>query len=171
MQVQELDRRNPKPKVIVADSLYANHIFLAVFVRVKHVFVLVRLRSNMVFSGKPKPHPKGTRGAPAKHGPKFKLSAPSRPPDQSEYLAAGRTNGYPASLAWLTLQESARTGWNGAEGRVLALGWHAPLQTTDVAVLERSRRDSLQDLCRMYLWRFAIEIVFPQMTKTGVFAC
>lgn len=31
VQVQELDLRNPKQKVIVADSLYGNYIFLTVF--------------------------------------------------------------------------------------------------------------------------------------------
>ena len=46
VQVQELDQRNPNPKVIVADSLYANHLFLAVFVALKHTFALVRLRGN-----------------------------------------------------------------------------------------------------------------------------
>jgi hypothetical protein len=30
LQVEELDLRNPKPKVIVADSLYGNHVFLII---------------------------------------------------------------------------------------------------------------------------------------------
>jgi hypothetical protein len=89
VQVEELDRRNPNQKVITADSLYANHFFLKTFLAVEHAFVLVRLRSNLVFWGQPKPHPKGTRGAPAKHGPKFKLSAPSKLPDQSETFLLG----------------------------------------------------------------------------------
>ena len=49
VQVQELDQRNPKPKVMVADSLYGNHLFLAIFLMVKNAFALVRLRSNLVF--------------------------------------------------------------------------------------------------------------------------
>jgi hypothetical protein len=63
--VEELDQRHPKPKVIVADSLYSNHFFLAVFLRVKHALGLVRLRSNLVFYGPPKPHQKEHRGRPA----------------------------------------------------------------------------------------------------------
>jgi len=47
VQVQELDLRNPKQKVVVADSLYGNHLFLAVFLVVKNLFALVRLRSNL----------------------------------------------------------------------------------------------------------------------------
>jgi hypothetical protein len=89
VQVQELDLRNPKPKVIVADSLYGNHIFLAVFLVVKHAYALVRLRSNLVFYERPKPHLKGAKGAPAKHGAKFKLSKPSRVPDRAETFLLG----------------------------------------------------------------------------------
>jgi hypothetical protein len=81
LQVEEADLRNPKQKVIVADSLYGNHIFLAIFLVVKHAYALVRLRSNLVFYERPKPHLKGAKGAPAKHGSKFKLSKPSRTPD------------------------------------------------------------------------------------------
>ncbi len=89
VQVQELAQRNPKPKVVVADSLYGNHVFLAVFLVVKNVFALVRLRSNLVFYERPKPHPKGKKGAPAKHGAKFKLSEPSRPADRTETFLLG----------------------------------------------------------------------------------
>jgi len=88
-QVQELDLRNPKPKVVVADSLYGNHVLLAIFLVVKHAFALVRLRCNLVFYERPKPHPKGTKGAPAKHGAKFKLSELSRPPDRIETFLLG----------------------------------------------------------------------------------
>ena len=89
LQVEELDLRNPKPKVIVADSLYGNHIFLAAFLVVKHAFALVRIRSTLVFYERPKPHLKGTRGVPAKHGAKFKLSKPSRAPDRAETFLLG----------------------------------------------------------------------------------
>jgi hypothetical protein len=43
LQVAEADLRNPKQKVIVADSLYGNHIFLAVFLVVKHAFALAAI--------------------------------------------------------------------------------------------------------------------------------
>jgi hypothetical protein len=160
VQVQELDRRNPKPKVVVSDSLYANHLFLAVFVALKNTFALVRLRSNMVFFGRPKPHPKGKRGAPAKHGPKFKLSSPSRPSDQSESFLLGEQT--VTLQAWHGLHLKKLTGLVGTVLRIeflrpdgtprykrpMWLFWSGP-QTTP-----------LQDLCRMYLWRFAIEHFF-----------
>lgn len=89
IQVQELDQRNPNAKVVVEDSLYSNHLFLAVFISLKNVFALVRLRSNNTFYEQPKPHPKGKRGAPAKHGAKFKLASPSRAANRSETFMLG----------------------------------------------------------------------------------
>ena len=41
IQVQELDQRNSNDKVVVGDSLYANHLFLKAFLVVKNVFALV----------------------------------------------------------------------------------------------------------------------------------
>lgn len=160
VQVEELDRRNPNLKVIVADSLYANHLFLAIFVALKHAFVLVRLRGNTALWGEPKPHPKGTRGAPAKHGSKFKLSAPSRPPDQSDNLLLGEQK--VTLQAWYGLHFKKVPGLMGTALKVeflrpdgtprykrpLWLFWSGPQET------------SLPDLCRMYLWRFAIEHFF-----------
>jgi hypothetical protein len=89
LPVAEAELRHPKQKVMAADSLYGNHIFLAIFLVVKHAYALVRLRSNLVFYERPKPHLKGKRGAPAKHGAKFKLSQPSRTPDQTETFLLG----------------------------------------------------------------------------------
>jgi hypothetical protein len=88
-RVEEADLRKPRQKVIVADSLYGNHIFLAVFLVVKYAYALVRLRSNLVFYERPKPHVKGKKGATAKHGAKFKLSEPSRAPDRAETFLLG----------------------------------------------------------------------------------
>ena len=160
VQVQELDQRNPNPKVIVADSLYANHLFLAVFVALKHTFALVRLRGNTVLWGKPKSHPKGTRGAPAKHGPKFKLSAPSRLPDKRDSLLLGEQT--VILQAWHGLHfkkvpdlvgtalkvEFLRSDGTPRYKRPMWLFWSGPTETP------------LPDLCRMYLWRFAIEHFF-----------
>jgi len=161
IQVEELAQRNPdKPKVVVADSLYGNHLFLAVFLVVKNVFALVRLHSNQVFYGPPKPHPKGTKGAPAKHGAKFKLSAPSRPPDRTEsFLLGGQTVLLKAwqglhikklcGLVGMVLRiEFLRSDGTPRYQRPMWLFWTGP-ETV-----------SLQDLCRMYLWRFAIEHLF-----------
>lgn len=72
-QVQELDQRKPKQKVVVVDSLYGDHLFLAVSLVIISVFRLVCLLSNQAFYGPSKPYQKETKGAPAKHGTKFKL--------------------------------------------------------------------------------------------------
>ena len=160
VQVEKLDRRNPKLKVIVADSLYANHLFLAIFVALKHAFVLVRLRGNMALWGAPKPHPKGTRGAPAKHGPKFKLSAPSRPPDKCNTLLLGEQK---ATLqAWYGLHFKKVPGLIGTVLKVefLRLDGTPRYKRPMWLFGSGSQETSLPDLCRMYLWRFAIEHFF-----------
>ena len=160
VQVEELDRRNSNLKVIVADSLYANHLFLEPFVELEHASVLVRLRGNSALWGKPKPHPKGTRGAPAKHGSKFKLSAPSRPPDKRDTLLLGEQSvilqawhGYhfkkvPGLVGTAVKVEFLRSDGTPRYKRPMWLFWSGPEEI------------SLQDLCRMYLWRFAIEHFF-----------
>ena len=160
LQVEEADLRNPKQKVIVADSLYGNHIFLAIFLVVKHAYALVRLRSNLVFYERPKPHKKGKKGAPAKHGAKFKLSKPLRAADRTETFLLGEQTVKLA--AWQGLHFKKLAGLVGmvlrieflrADGtprykRPMWLFWTGP----ETVLLE--------DLCRMYLWRFAIEHMF-----------
>jgi len=160
VQVQELDLRNPKQKVVVADSLYGNSIFLAIFLVVKHVYALVRLRSNKVFYERPEPRPKGKKGAPAKHGAKFKLSQPSREPDRSETFLLGKQT--------VTLK-----AWHGLHFKKLPdlVGLVLRVEFLQPDGTPRYKRPmwlfwtgpetvSLQDLCRMYLWRFAIEHMF-----------
>ena len=75
-QVTCLHALSPQiPKVITADSRYANRVFLAVFVGVLTLCVLVRLRNNMALYGPPpktKPH---QLGRPPEHGAKFKLKS------------------------------------------------------------------------------------------------
>jgi hypothetical protein len=83
-QVQALDAHSDHPKVVVADSLYGNVVFLAVFLVVKTVEALVRLRHNLTLYERPTPKAPGSKGAPRKHGAKFKLSNPTREPDRSE---------------------------------------------------------------------------------------
>jgi hypothetical protein len=160
VQVRELDQRNPNPKVVVADSLYGNHLFLAIFVLLKNTFALVRLRSNLVFYGQPKPHPKGTKGAPAKHGAKFKLSEPNRPPDRTEtFLLGEQTVSLKAwhglhfkklyALVGMVIQvEFLRPDGTPRYKRPMWLFWTGPESVV------------LSKLCRMYLWRFAIEHLF-----------
>ncbi len=160
VQVQELAGYHRKPKVVVADSLYGNHLFLAVFLLVENVFALVRLRSNQVFYGPPKPHPKGTKGAPAKHGPKFKLSEPPRLPDRKETFLLGEQTvslqawqglhlkKLPRLVGMLLRVEFLRADGTPRYKRPMWLFWTGP-ETT-----------ALNELCRMYLWRFAIEHFF-----------
>lgn len=74
----------------MADSLYGNHLFLAVFLLVKTVVVLVRVHGNSVFYERLKQRQKGQRGTPAKYGTRFKLSTPARPGDRSETFRLGQ---------------------------------------------------------------------------------
>ncbi|HYG33858.1 MAG TPA: transposase [Clostridia bacterium] len=160
VQVQELAVYNRQPKVVVADSLYGNYLFLAVFLVVENVFALVRLRSNQVFYGPPKPHPKGTKGAPAKHGAKFKLSEPSRLPDRTETFLLGEQTislqawqglhfkKLPALVGMLLRVEFLRADGTPRYNRPMWLFWTG------------SETIGLNELCRIYLWRFAIEHLF-----------
>jgi hypothetical protein len=160
LQVQELALRNPEPKIIVADSLYGNYVFLAIFLVVKNVFALVRLRSNLVFYERPKPHPKGTKGAPAKHGAKFKLSQPSRSADRTETFLLGEQTvklqawqglhfkKLPDLVGMVLRIEFLRPDGTPRYKRPMWLFWTGP------------ETASLSELCRMYLWRFAIEHMF-----------
>lgn len=165
VQVKELSYRNSKPKVVVTDSLYGNVLFLAVFRVVKNVFALTRLRSNLVFYGQPKPHLKGTKGAPAKHGAKFKLSHPSCAPDRSETFMLGTQTvilkawqnlhfkKLPELVGMVLRVEFLRSDGTPRYKRPMWLFWTGP-QTI-----------SLVELCRMYLWRFAIEHMFRFMKQ------
>lgn len=160
VQVKELDLRHSKPKVVVGDSLYGNHLFLAIFLTVKNVFALVRLRSNLVFYEHPAPRLKGTKGAPAKHGSKFKLSEPSRPPDRSETFLLGKQT--VKLQAWQGLHFKKLSTLVGMVLRVEFLRPDGTPRYKRPMWLFWSGPDNvaLKDLCRMYLWRFAIEHMF-----------
>ena len=159
-QVTRLAQHNSRPKVVVADSLYCNAAFLAIFLTVQFVYALVRIRSNRVLYEEPPEREPGQRGRPRKHGPKFKLSEPSRPPDRTETCTL--LGQQVRLLAWMNLHFYQLPFLVGmvlsvqflkADGtprfkRPLHLFWTGP---TSVA---------LADLARMYLWRFAIEHMF-----------
>ena len=160
LQVEELDLRNPKQKVIVADSLYGNHIFLAVFLKVKQAYALVRLRCNLVFYERPKPRLKGAKGAPAKHGAKFKLSEPSRKSDRAETFLLGKQT---VKLeAWQGLHFKKLSGLVGMVLRIEFLRPDGTPRYKRPMWLFWTGPDTvpLEELCRMYLWRFAIEHMF-----------
>jgi len=156
-QVKTLDGRSDRPKVVVLDSLYANQVFLAVALVVKTIWLLVRLRHNRVLSEPPAPKVPGQVGAPRKHGAKFKLAAPGRPPDREETFILGAQT--IVLKAWFHLHlyqlpdlvglalrvEFLKTDGTPRYKYPLWLFWTGPLDVP------------LSLLCRMYLWRFAIE--------------
>lgn len=159
-QVKSLARRNPHPKVITADSRHRDRHFLGVFAHLENTYALVRLQNNQKLSQTPVPKPKGSLGAPRKHGADFQLSSITRPPDASKEFYLGRQK--VRVRAWHDLHfkrlaslvgtivcvEFLKEDGTPRYKRPIWLFWTGP---EDVA---------LQDLCRMYLWRFAIEHLF-----------
>lgn len=159
-QVKELADRNPRPKVVVEDSLYGNHIFLAVFQLIQNTFALVRMRLSNVLYEKPVPRKPGKKGAPKKHGAKFKLAKPSRPADGEEVFQLGsqtvriqswkdlHLKKLPELVVMMLRVEFLKPDGQPRYKQPMWLLWTGP---TGV---------SLQELCKMYLWRFAIEHMF-----------
>ena len=159
-QVKRLNQQSRQPKVVVADSLYSNVIFLGVFLTVSTVWALVRLRRNQVRYEEPARRQPKPRGRPARHGSRFKLAAPSRLPDRSAQVTlAGQPvrlqawhhlhfRQLPALVGLLLAVEFLKADGTPRFKRPLLLFWSGPLTVP------------LIDLARMYLWRFAIEHMF-----------
>jgi hypothetical protein len=159
-QVQELALRNPRPKVITADSRYRDRHFLGAFADLTNTYALVRLQNNQKLSQAPVPKPKGSRGAPRKHGADFQLTDIAREPDGREEFLLGKQK--VRVRVWHQLHFKRLATVQGSvvcveflkeDGtpryqRPLWLFWTGPEEV------------SPQDLCRMYLWRFAIEHLF-----------
>lgn len=159
-QVQAVAERNQRSKVITADSRYRDQHFLGAFAGLENTFALVRLQNNQKLSQEPVPKPEGSRGAPRKHGADFQLSAIEREPDVLEEFFLGKQK--VRLRIWHKLHFKRLANVKGSvvcveflkeDGtprykRPLWLFWTGP---EDV---------SPQDLCRMYLWRFAIEHLF-----------
>jgi hypothetical protein len=159
-QVKELALRNQRLKVITADSRYRDKHFLSGFADLENTYALVRLQNNQKLSQEPLPKPKGSRGAPRKHGADFQLSAIERDPDGGEEFSLGKqqvrvrlwhklhfkrlakVKGSVVCIEFLKADGTARYK------RPLWLFWTGPQAV------------ALPDLCRMYLWRFAIEHLF-----------
>ena len=115
---------------------------------------------NQKLSQAPVPKPKGSRGAPRKHGADFQLTAIEREPDVSQEFFLGkqkvrvrvwhklhfkRLAKVPGSVVCVEfLKEDGTPRYK----RPIWLFWTGPEDVTP------------QDLCRMYLWRFAIEHLF-----------
>jgi hypothetical protein len=159
-QVKALAVRNPRPKVITADSRYRDQHFLGAFADLENTYALVRLQNNQVLSQEPLPKPKGSRGAPRKHGADFQLNAIEREPDALEEFSLGKQNVRVRVWHQLHFKRLAKVVGSvvcveflKADGtprykRPLWLFWTG------------SEEVAPQDLCRMYLWRFAIEHLF-----------
>lgn len=159
-QVQELAVRNPHPKVITADSRYRDQHFLGVFAGLENTFALVRLQNNQKLSQEPVPRLAGSRGAPRKHGADFQLTAIECEPDGFEEFSLGKQK--VRVRVWHKLHFKRLAQVKGSvvcveflkeDGtprykRPLWLFWTGPEEVRP------------QDLCRMYLWRFAIEHLF-----------
>jgi hypothetical protein len=159
-QVKDLALRNPRPKVITADSRYRDQHFLGAFAALENTFALVRLQNNQKLSQEPVPKPEGSRGAPRKHGADFQLTAIEREPDASEEFYLGKQK--VRVRVWHKLHFKRLAQVKGSvvcveflkeDGtprykRPLWLFWTGPEVVAS------------QDLCRMYLWRFAIEHLF-----------
>ena len=171
-QVRQLDKQNDRLKVVVADSLYGNQYFLAVFLVVTTVVGLVRLRSNLRLYEKPLPKPPKSRGRPRVHGPVFKLTNPTRPADrnanftlvgQKIRLAAWHQlhlRKLPALVGMVLRVEFLKADDTPRYKTPLYLFWTGPLTVP------------LEELCRMYLWRFAIEHAFRFLKqRLGLTAC
>jgi len=160
VQVQELDLHDPQAKVIVADSRYEDRLFLGIFERWKHTFGLIRIHSNRVLYEEPHKKPKGSRGAPCKHGKSFQLNRAHRSADQRETFQLGKQTVCVqawqklhfkklATLVGTLLQvEFLKEDGTPRYKRPMWLFWTGPQNL------------ALSELCRMYLWRFAIEHMF-----------
>ena len=159
-QVQALAERNPRPKVITADSRYRDRHFLGRFAHCQNTFALVRLQNNQVLREAPEPKPAGRRGAPPKHGPSFQLSALKRPAQASEDF-------------WLGHQKVRVSVWHNLHFKRLlkVVGTVVCVEFLKADGTPRYQRPiwlfwtgppsvALPDLCRMYLWRFASEHFF-----------
>ena len=159
-QVKDLAVRSKYRKVITADSRYRDKHFLSAFAGLDETYALVRLQNNQKLSQEPEPKPEGSRGAPRKHGAAFQLTAIERSVDGSEAFFLGQQK--VRVRVWHKLHFKRLAALKGsvvcieflkADGsprykRPIWLFWTGPENVTP------------QDLCRMYLWRFAIEHFF-----------
>ena len=159
-QAKNLAERNQRPKVITADSRYRDKHFLGTFAILENTYALVRLQNNQVLSQEPVPKPKGSRGAPRKHGADFQLTDIPREPDALEEFCLGKQKVRVRVWHKLHFKRIAK-----AKGSVVCVEF---LKEDDTPRYKRplwlfwtgSEDVTPQDLCQIYLWRFAIEHLF-----------
>jgi hypothetical protein len=160
-QVQALAGQNSRPKVVVADSLYANQVFLAGPGRQDHHRpgpVTPELDPDDPYRNRP-----GAAGA-SKHGRPSSGSAVARQTGPSSF-----------QLGWQSIRLSA---WHGLHLRQLPtlVGLALRVEFLKADGTLRYQRPmwlfwtgpetvALEAICRMYLWRFAIEHAFRFMKR------
>lgn len=159
-QVKDLATRNPCPKVITADSRYRDKHFLGAFATLENTFALVRLQNNQKLSQEPVPKPKGSRGAPRKHGADFQLTDIPREPDAREEFYLGKQK--VRVRVWHKLHFKRLAKVTGSVVCVEFLKEDGTLRYKRPLWLFWTGSEDVmpQELCRMYLWRFAIEHLF-----------
>jgi hypothetical protein len=159
-QVKALAVRNKRPKVVTADSRYRDKHFLGAFAGLENTYALVRLQNNQKLSQEPQPKPEGSLGAPRKHGADFQLTALPCEVDAREEFLLGKQK--VRVRVWNKLHFKRLAKVTGSvvcveflkeDGtprykRPIWLFWTGPVDVKP------------QNLCRMYLWRFAIEHLF-----------
>ena len=152
--------------VVVADSGYANAVFLAAFIGLTGVFVLVRVANNRVFYGPPPPveldpttGKRRKKGRPKVHGAKFRLAAPP-PPERQAVFPLGQVSvrvsawgqlhfkTLPALVGTLLRVEFLKADGQPKYKRPLWLFWSGPNDLELAAVVQ------------IYLLRFGIEHFF-----------
>ena len=159
-QVKDLAERNKHPKVVTADSRYRDRHFLGAFAGLDNTYALVRLQNNQKLSQEPEPKPEGSRGAPRKHGADFQLTAIEREPDASREFFLGKQK--VRVRAWHKLHFKRLANVPGSVVCVEFLKEDGtPRYKRPIWLFWTGPEDaSPEDLCRMYLWRFAIEHLF-----------
>ncbi len=159
-QVKALAERNLKPKVVAEDSLYGNHVFLAVFLLIQNTFALVRMRSNNVLYEQPEPRQPGKKGAPKKHGARFKLSSPSRPAEGVETFLLGLQTVRIHAWKGLHLKKLPKLGVMMLRVEFLKPDGQPRYKQPMWLLWTGPTGVPLQELCKIYLWRFGIEHMF-----------
>jgi Transposase DDE domain len=159
-QIKDLAVRNQRPKVITADSRYRDKHFLGAFADLENTYALVRLQNNQKLSQEPLPKPEGSRGAPRKHGADFQLTDISRDPDASEEFFLGKQKVRVRLWHKLHFKRLVKV-----KGSVVCIEFlkedGTPRYKRPLWLFWTGREEvTPQDLCRMYLWRFAIEHLF-----------
>lgn len=146
--------------VVVGDSGYAKRVFLAIFVSLPNLHVLVRLACNRVLYGPP-PVVRGQRprGRPKVHGDKFRLKSPPAPERHTTWSFDSTTvrlsawmglhfKDVPALVGMAVRVEFLTATGEAMYKRPLWLFWSGP---SDVP---------MEAVCLMYLLRFGIEHFF-----------